>query len=203
MRARVDGESQVSRRLSDSAGVSSVAEPRKLGLGGKALVALMVAATAGLGVGLWAAMRAKRIEDEKRLLSTTLLTRTGGELRPVGMFGQKGYCYPPERADGSGADPTGQHALFTHMPQTWSHPSVPGDEFTCPVCVYTRDVEFGGLMRDAWGNPIYYRCPGPIHNNGWDLISCGPNGVFENGGGDDIVVGEDIPGGLAAIASSR
>jgi len=33
------------------------------------------------------------------------------------------------------------------------------------------------------------------------LISCGPNGVFEEGGGDDIVVGQDLPGGLAAISS--
>ncbi len=54
---------------------------------------------------------------------------------------------------------------------------------------------------DAWGQPIIYRCPGPIHKNGWDLISCGANGVYEEGGGDDIVVGEDLPGGLAAISS--
>ncbi len=54
---------------------------------------------------------------------------------------------------------------------------------------------------DVWGHPVYYRCPGPVHKNGWDLISCGPNGVFENGAGDDIVVGEDLPGGIAAISS--
>src|SRR5207237_599182 len=58
------------------------------------------------------------------------------------------------------------------------------------------DGEFWWPSRDAWGNPIYYRCPGPIHKNGWDLISCGPNGVYEEGQGDDIVVGEDLPGGL-------
>ncbi len=58
-----------------------------------------------------------------------------------------------------------------------------------------------GSIGDAWGNPLYYRCPGPIHKNGWDLISCGPNGVYEEGGGDDIVVGEDLPGGIAAISS--
>ncbi len=56
-------------------------------------------------------------------------------------------------------------------------------------------------MRDAWGNPIYYLCPGAIHKNGWDLISCGPNGIYEQGQGDDIVVGEDLPGGLASLAS--
>ncbi len=50
-----------------------------------------------------------------------------------------------------------------------------------------------GAQRDAWNHPIYYRCPGPIHTRGWDLISCGPNGIYEEGQGDDIVVGEDLP----------
>jgi hypothetical protein len=60
---------------------------------------------------------------------------------------------------------------------------------------------YSATPRDAWGNPIRYVCPGPIHKNGFDLISAGPDGIFENGQGDDIVVGEDLPGGLAAISS--
>ena len=52
------------------------------------------------------------------------------------------------------------------------------------------------VVLDAWGQPIYYRCPGPVHKNGWDLISCGPNGLYEEGGGDDLVVGAELPGGV-------
>src|SRR4029077_12618882 len=57
-----------------------------------------------------------------------------------------------------------------------------------------RVVVLGGsrrlvIARDALGHPIYYRSPGPIPRNEWDLISCGPNGRFEDGAGDDIVVG--------------
>ncbi|MBI3724079.1 type II secretion system protein GspG [bacterium] len=64
-----------------------------------------------------------------------------------------------------------------------------------------RRFMHGGVAVDAWGNPIYYRCPGPVHKHGFDLISCGPNGVHEEGQGDDILVGEDLPGGLASIES--
>lgn len=45
---------------------------------------------------------------------------------------------------------------------------------------------------DAWGNLIRYRCPGPNHKNGWDLWSVGPNGIDEQGAGDDLLVGEDV-----------
>jgi len=54
-------------------------------------------------------------------------------------------------------------------------------------------AESGTYAMDAWDHNIYYRCPGPIHIHGYDLISCGPNGVYENGQGDDIVVGENLP----------
>jgi len=64
-----------------------------------------------------------------------------------------------------------------------------------------QDASDGALI-DMWGNPIRYCCPGPIHKNGWDLISFGPNGVYEEGDGDDIVVGRDLPGGIAAVESS-
>ncbi len=48
------------------------------------------------------------------------------------------------------------------------------------------------VIRDAWGNPIIYCQPGPVHPNGFDLYSVGPNGIDEHGGGDDIVVGGDV-----------
>src|SRR5262249_52126724 len=44
---------------------------------------------------------------------------------------------------------------------------------------------------DGWGHPVIYACPGPIHRFGFDLISCGPNGLYEAGAGDDIVRGAE------------
>jgi hypothetical protein len=44
---------------------------------------------------------------------------------------------------------------------------------------------------DLWGRPLIYRCPGPVHRHGWDLYSVGPSGVDDQGGDDDIVVGEE------------
>ncbi len=61
-----------------------------------------------------------------------------------------------------------------------------------------RTVGFGRDDRpailDAWGHPIRFKAPGPIHVAGWDLWSFGPNGLNDNGRGDDIVVGEDLAG---------
>lgn len=42
-------------------------------------------------------------------------------------------------------------------------------------------------VRDAWGNPLSYACPGTHNTATYDLWSFGPNGVDEGGGGDDIV----------------
>jgi hypothetical protein len=49
------------------------------------------------------------------------------------------------------------------------------------------------LILDGWEHPVLFRCPGPVHKHGWDVWSCGPNGIDEHGGGDDILVGEDVP----------
>ena len=63
--------------------------------------------------------------------------------------------------------------------------------------VYTDHMEkwlafLGHPLRDAWGHAIKVRCPGPVHTKGWDVWSCGANGVDEQGQGDDILVGEDV-----------
>lgn len=52
---------------------------------------------------------------------------------------------------------------------------------------------------DGWGCPLIYRAPGPVHRRGWDLYSVGPNGIDEQGKGDDVLIGEDV----APIESSR
>ncbi len=66
-----------------------------------------------------------------------------------------------------------------------------------------RDPTALGVTKqlDAWEAPLVYRSPGPVHRNGWDLYSVGPNGVDEQGKGDDILVGENrnvAPVGSAA-----
>jgi len=45
---------------------------------------------------------------------------------------------------------------------------------------------------DAWGNRLVFRYPGPVHKQGWDFYSIGPNGIDELGRGDDIRVGADF-----------
>ena len=51
---------------------------------------------------------------------------------------------------------------------------------------------------DGWGRALLYSRPGPIHKHGWDVWSCGPNGIDERGGGDDILIGEDLADGGSA-----
>ena len=64
----------------------------------------------------------------------------------------------------------------------------------------SRDFKLpaGAKAIDAWGHMLVYRCPGPIHAQGWDLYSVGPNGVDEHGEGDDILVGEDVASIMSA-----
>ncbi len=156
-------------------------EPKKLGLVGKAIVGLMVVVTAGLVVGGGIAIRAKHLEDARRAATIAhvdvLALCVRHRIPPLGVEPCFAARYRSmEASPGSFAS---QYGLFS-----------------CATKASSRSVE-----TDAWGNPIYYRCPGPIHKKGWDLISCGPNGVCEEGQGDDIVVGEDLPGGIAAISS--
>ena len=35
-----------------------------------------------------------------------------------------------------------------------------------------------GVLRDAWGNPIYFRYPGFFNKTKYDIISAGPDGAF-------------------------
>jgi general secretion pathway protein G len=43
-------------------------------------------------------------------------------------------------------------------------------------------------LLDPWGHPYVYRCPGR-NGSDFDLYSIGPNGLDDNGGGDDISFG--------------
>jgi len=124
-----------------------------LSKGASFLVGCGIAVVLVLVVGLVVVWRGKKIEDEKRFVTSVMLIRlSSGIPSNVGVH-----------ADGSGSDWTGQEALGLKP-----------------------------LWLDGWGNPIRYRCPGPIHKHGWDLWSCGPNGRDDHGTFDDILVGEDI-----------
>jgi hypothetical protein len=56
---------------------------------------------------------------------------------------------------------------------------------------------YNGIIVDGWNRALIFRFPGPVHRHGWDLYSVGPNGIDEQGGGDDILIGEDV----AAVTS--
>ncbi len=182
----------------ESAEQTTVTEPRKLGLGCKALVAGMVVLTVGLGVGAGVVTSPHR---RRRGETTEVLSRMAVDLRAGGVLS------PPPPSFGT----DGQGSLRTRARRelgNWENSIVQRGEVyeatrkqVCERLVFYFGEPLGPPIRDAWGNPIYYRCPGPIHKNGFDLISCGPNGVYEEGNGDDIVVGEEVPGGGAAISS--
>ena len=51
------------------------------------------------------------------------------------------------------------------------------------------DGKWGGPYLDAipvdtYGNPYVYRCPGIHNTNGYDLYSCGSDGISKSGGDD-------------------
>ncbi len=157
---------------------TSPVEPRKLGFIGKAIVATAVVLTAVFGVVAAVAIRGKRIENGRRETTNREFSAICLWMRVLGT----------PRSDES-------HSMFSRISVYLGPPANTSERYAWAHPLASK------VVCDGWGHPIYYRCPGPVHKNGWDLISCGPNGVYEEGGGDDIVVGEDLPGGLAAISS--
>lgn len=97
---------------------------------------------------------------------------------------------PFSRVDGTGDDPTGECSFVGIVEKS---PDTKGGYFS-----WCKQVWFSS-QTDAWGNRIRFRCPGVVHRRGWDLYSVGPDGIDEGGGGDDILVGEDV----ATVSSSR
>jgi len=161
----------------ENAEVTVTHEPRKLGLVGKAIVGLMVVVTAGLVTGTVVVIRARRIEEESRFEETKRVWLTEHYL----------YDARKELREMDDIRPCSHYRWIG-----WGIGSPGRLSFTS-----AEDL----ALCDAWAQPIRFCCPGPIHKNGFDLISAGPNGVFEDGQGDDIVVGGDLPGGIATISS--
>jgi hypothetical protein len=46
-----------------------------------------------------------------------------------------------------------------------------------------------GTLRDSWGRELVFRCPSRRKEAIFDLYSVGPNGIDEQGNGDDITCG--------------
>lgn len=58
--------------------------------------------------------------------------------------------------------------------------------------IYVRGVdEDPGPLMDAWGQPLVYRYPARRQELVFELYSVGPNGVDQQGEGDDIPCGAD------------
>ena len=52
--------------------------------------------------------------------------------------------------------------------------------------INTSEINDDNHVTDAWGNPIFYQCPGSHNTVLFDLISTGKNGTNDSGSGDDI-----------------
>src|SRR5581483_12251661 len=79
---------------------------------------------------------------------------------------------------------------------------VEGCELLHLQACFTPSIPESFSLMDAWGHPIHFACPGPVHAAGWDLWSSGPNGVDEPGQ-DDLLLGEDLPATRRSDSSSR
>jgi hypothetical protein len=145
-----------------------------LSKGASFVVGCGIALVVLLTVGVFVVIRGKKIEDEKRRQTIETLEDWAKLVRP---------CKPPPRSDGAGSDWTGQTRVKVAYLEALGFDKAAPDAFRRWPQV-PRD--------DAWGNPIRYRCPGPVHTKGWDLWSCGPNGKDDQGEFDDILVGEDL-----------
>ncbi len=182
--------------MTDGREASISHEPRKLGLGCKLLLTGGIALTVLL-VALGVLLHVKRLERTRRTITllegmNDCLVHTAVPVQlPSFDDGQAAMNRRVERPD-----VTNGHELV--LSRIHGQPAIPPDL----VPEWNAFVR-GKHVLDAWNHAIYYRCPGPVHKSGWDLMSCGPNGIYEEGGGDDIVVGEDVPGGIAAIESGR
>jgi hypothetical protein len=140
-------------------------QPRRLGPLGKGLIGVGVVLAVGL-VAVTVLVVPGQIERRRTERLLLELVRLGG-----------------------GAATWGPHSGRTQL-------VFKGDEGSIAL---TNVGEFGpehtwgeGWPVDPWARPIRYCAPGPVHKHGWDLWSCGPNGIDENGQGDDILIGEDV-----------
>jgi hypothetical protein len=174
----------------------------------KALVATGLALVLGLVTALAVAFWLRRLEAERdRRTRATLAS-----MNQLVGFNLLPHHYPAALTDYFGVvvtldepdDETGQVALRRET--AWEGVILGGHGASGRDFIAIRgddalgfDETCSKLIRsprepvlDAWGHPIRYKHPGTVHKHGWDLYSVGPNGIDEQGGGDDILLGADV-----------
>ena len=140
-------------------------------------------------------LRRRSVEAERAERTRLVVTNVASFVReltfPVGK---------PPLARGEPLDPDGQVALsaevrtfFTFVPDEKTRRvqmvGVGGwHEVSAEVWMLLEGRE---TVRDAWGRPLRYRCPGPVHHRGFDVYSLGADGEDDGGRGDDILEGTD------------
>jgi hypothetical protein len=156
-----------------------VGERRPLSTRARLLVGVGSVGALGLMGAILVPALLARAEASKRAETQSVLDGFARRLRAVDARDcwDTGRSFPPW-SDGSGAE-GGQRPLIDCLHGFNFHSA------------------FEPASSDAWGRRIIYRSPGPVHRHGWDLYSVGPNGIDEQGRGDDILIGEDV----AAISS--
>jgi len=153
-------------------------EPRRLG----AFARLVVCIAALVAVGLVVATAAALALRDRRLKREA----TSASLNAIAFALRNTHGLPSSATseDRDRMEALTSAALAAHRSNEW----------------HTREEHYALLnrflsgdprARDVWGHPIRFQAPGPIHSK-WDLWSVGPNGIDELGGGDDILVGEDV-----------
>ncbi len=186
-----------------------MSERRALGWKLRLLIALGVLGIVGLACALVVIWRARKGEREK-------IERTRAQLESVARV-----MFDTTREGHSGPQPyltdeeflkcnvmlsrrpepgTGWESLKGYLLDRAAAVGRPHTGSLPPAAVISRDkgyfaavlaiLKLPGL--DAWGRPLHFACPGPIHRHGWDLWSCGPDGKDDQGTFDDILVGEDV-----------
>jgi hypothetical protein len=156
-------------------------------LGAGVLSTVIVAATVGLGLLRWREWRA----SEERRSSEVTLQRLSALRGIVDDFTRNRWTLPDSRETSRGVTPKQLvDALVNQRKAVLGGGDV--GHSPCRLDSYMIWDQLDQLGVDGWGRAIAYHCPGPVHKHGWDLYSFGPNGIDEQGVGDDILVGEDV-----------
>jgi hypothetical protein len=162
----------------------------------KVAVALSFVFVCGLGVVAALAVAKRRAEHARRQATVDLLTRISAELKRPELVAP--------RADGS-MDETGQYELVQGLCLQLVLHHI-GDEVpergAAELVGALMTPAPSHLVEDGWGRPLRYRCPGTVHRRRWDLYSVGPNGVDEQGQGDDLMCADEVTG-LATTGTRR
>lgn len=125
----------------------------------RALFALAVVATLALVAATVLAVLERRKEDARRRAeeerSATTLERLHRLKELIDARGATCETYPPLAAGDQG-DSDGQQALA--------------------FAIHEMLASDSAVLADAWGRPIQFRRPGPVHRDGWDIHSLGSDG---------------------------